>query len=120
MYLREGMKQGDPLAIVTYGIGVILLIKLPKDKFTDITQPRYTDDVGAFGMFTNIELYLDFLKLFILGHGYYPGPPKRVLIVHPENLEPGKRFGLSHGFKVCTGTHYLGGLSGMTSPNVIG
>ena len=29
--------------------------------------------------------------------------------MHPENIEYGKRFGLHHRFKVCTGTPYLGG-----------
>ena len=28
--------------------------------------------------------------------------------MHPENTEAVNRFGLSHGFKVCTSAHYLG------------
>ena len=32
-----------------------------------------------------------------------------LLIVRPENIEAGKVFGSCHGFKVCTGTCYLGG-----------
>ena len=31
------------------------------------------------------------------------------MIVHPNNIEFGKRFGLRHGFQVCTGACYLGG-----------
>ena len=29
--------------------------------------------------------------------------------MHPENLEVRKLFGMSHEFKVCTGTRYIGG-----------
>ena len=31
------------------------------------------------------------------------------MIMHQDNLEAGKRFGLCHGFKVCMGAHYLRG-----------
>ena len=34
------------------------------------------------------------------------------MIVHPDNPEARKMFGASHGFKVCTGAHYLGGYIG--------
>ena len=30
------------------------------------------------------------------------------MIVHPDNPETGKMFGLRHRFKVFTGTYYLG------------
>ena len=29
--------------------------------------------------------------------------------MHLENFKDGKEFGAHHGFKVCTGSHYLGG-----------
>ena len=48
------------------------------------------------------------LKQFSMGHGYYPKHSKSVLIVHPDIIKAGKRFGLRHGFKVCTSLHYLG------------
>ena len=34
------------------------------------------------------------------------------MIVHPDNLETGKLFGLRHGFKVFSGLRYLGGFIG--------
>ena len=52
-------------------------------------------------MFENVDLYFNFLKRFFPGRGYYPEPSKSVLIMHPENIEPWKSFGLRHGFKVC-------------------
>ena len=32
--------------------------------------------------------------------------------MHPDNLKAVKRFGLCHGFKVCTGARYLSGFIG--------
>ena len=37
---------------------------------------------------------------------------KRVLIVHPENLEARKVFGTRHGFRVCTGVYNIRGYIG--------
>ena len=88
-------------------IGTILLIKQPKAEFIDVTKYWYADDAGALGTFANVNLYFNFLKRFGLGCGYYPEPSKIVLIAHPYNLKSGKRFGLCHGFKVCTITHYI-------------
>ena len=44
--------------------------------------------------------------------GYYPDLTKSMLIVHPENIEAGKRFGVSYKLKVFKGARYLGGYIG--------
>ena len=51
LYSGEGVTNGYPLDMVAYGIEIILLIKLPKVEFPDITQPWYSDDTGALGTF---------------------------------------------------------------------
>ena len=42
--------------MVAYGIGVLLLIKLPKAAYPDITYPCYTDNAVSLGMFDKIGL----------------------------------------------------------------
>ena len=106
------MTQGVPLSIVAYGIVVLPLIKRLKAAYAGVTEPWYADGTGALGKFYNIGLYFNSLKRFGLGHGYYPKPLKRFLILHPDNLASGKGFGLRHGFKVFTGAHYLGSFIG--------
>ena len=64
--------QGDPLAMVAYGIGIILLIKRLKAAYTNVTQPWYTNNDGAPGMFNNTGLYFNTLKIFGPGCIYYP------------------------------------------------
>ena len=95
--------------MVTYAIGVLPMIKRLKWEYTDVTQTCYVEYGGALGTYKNIVLYFNFLKKSDLGSGYYSSPSKRVLIVHPDNIVARKEFDLSHGFKVCTGIHYLGG-----------
>ena len=63
-------------------------------------------------MFARLAAYFDSLTGQGPGHGYYPEPPKSVLIVFLENLEAGKEFRARHRFKVCMGTRYLGGYIG--------
>ena len=97
--------QGNRLAIVTYGIGVLPLITQLKVVNPDFTQPWYADHAGALGTFYYLELYFNSLKCNGQAWGYYPEPTKIILTVHPENLRAGKLFGGSHGFK---GVRYLG------------
>ena len=100
LHSREGMTQGDPKAMVDYGIVILLLIKNLKAEYLDITQPWCADNSGALGTFANVESYFNSLELFDPGRGYYPKPSKSVFIVHPENIEAVKRFFLCHGFKM--------------------
>ena len=95
--------QGDPLAIIAYGIGIPQLIKNLKQEIPDFTQPWYADNAGALGTFTRLETYFDSLTRQCLGQGYHPDPTKSVLIVRPENLEAEKLLGARHGFRVCMG-----------------
>ena len=84
------MAQGDPLAMIAYGIGIIPLINSLKRE----VQPWYADDAGALGMSARLETYFDLLASQGPGQGYYPKPTKSVVILCPENTEARKVFGL--------------------------
>ena len=43
------------LVMVTYGIGDLPLIKLPKVEYLDVNQPWYIDDAGALGSWMTIQ-----------------------------------------------------------------
>ena len=104
------MAQGHPLAMITYGIGILPLIKNLKHDIHNITKPWYADNSGTLGTLARIETYFNLLTRQDPGHGYYPEPQTSVLIVNLDNLEAGKVFGARHRFKVCMGARYLGGL----------
>ena len=58
---REGVIQGDPLAMIAYGIGILPLIKNLKRAIPDVIQTWYTNDAGDLGTFERLETYFDFL-----------------------------------------------------------
>ena len=67
-----------------------------KTEFPDITQTWYADDSGALGTFANVELYINLLKQFGPGRGYYPESSESIFIFNPDNIEAVKRFGFFH------------------------
>ena len=113
------MIKGDPLEMISYGIGILPLIKNLKWDIPDVTQTWYADDSRSLSMFAIIETYFNSLTRQGPGRVYYTKLSKSVLIVHPENLEAGKEFGACHGFKVFTVARYLGVTSGKTIPRKI-
>ena len=58
------MAERDPLAMVAYGIGIFLLIKLLKAAYTEVTQPWYDDYIGELSTYDNLELHFNSLKQF--------------------------------------------------------
>ena len=98
--------------MLAFMIGILPLIKNIKLEIPDVTHHWYAEYAGALGTFARLNKYFDSLTHQGLGRGYYPEPPKSVLIVRPENLKAGKVFRGRHGFKVCTGARCLGGYIG--------
>ena len=94
--------QGDPLAMVAYGIEILLLIKHLKSTYLDVTQPWYADHAGALGMFDHLDNYFKALKRKVPERGYFSDPTKKIIVVHPQNPESGEEFRRRHGFRVCT------------------
>ena len=81
--------QGDPLVMISYGIGILLLIKNLKWVIPDVTHPWCADNAISLGKFAIFETYFSFLTRQGPGRRYHPEPSKIVLIVHPRNLKAG-------------------------------
>jgi len=109
---REGVTQGDPLAMVMYGVGLLPLIRILKKAVSDVHQPWYADDAGAGGHFNRITRYFEKLQEFGPPRGYFPEPSKSILIVKEHNKERAEVCFADFGFKVVTGSRYLGGFIG--------
>ena len=54
LHSKEGVTQGDPLSMISYGIGVLPLIRELRNAHPLVIQPWYADDVGAGGTFHQI------------------------------------------------------------------
>ena len=51
LYSKEGLTQGNPLLMVAYGLGILLLIQELQKDHPRVTQPWYADDAGSGGNF---------------------------------------------------------------------
>ena len=71
-------------------------------------------------MENNIEFKFNLRKHSGLGGGYYPEPSKIVIIVHPDNLETGKKSSYVMGLRLAMASGILEVLLGMPIPNGIG
>ena len=117
VYSQEGVTQGDPLAMVAYGIGILPLIRLLKAKAPSLHQSWYADDASAAGRLELIAEYFEELMRIGPTIGYFPEPTKSILIVRSDTLPQARSFLQSRnlGFELKTGDRFLGGFLGETS-----
>ena len=110
--IKEGVNQGDTLAMIVYGIGVLPLIRKLRGAHPWVTQPWYNDDTGAGGKFPNIMEHLRDLQERVPAQGYYPEPTKIILVVAPAIVAQTEEHFRGLRIRVVTGHHYLGGYIG--------
>eukprot|EP00978_Attheya_sp_CCMP212_P041254 scaffold234298_cov35-Attheya_sp.AAC.1 len=113
---QEGVTQGDPMAMVAYGLMLLPLIKLLKKEHPYASQPWYADDTGAGGSFTAIRKQCESLQKLGPARGYYPEPSKSIPVVREMNLVAAKAALGDLGFRITTGNRYLGGFIGEAAP----
>jgi hypothetical protein len=95
-----------------YGIGILPLIRRLKIEIPAVKQPWYTDDAGAGGSFTDLRQFFLWLQEIGPAYGYFPEPLKSILIVRTHNRTRTSSTFDNLGFKVQTGSRYLGGYIG--------
>eukprot|EP00978_Attheya_sp_CCMP212_P044410 scaffold309707_cov49-Attheya_sp.AAC.1 len=86
---REGVTQGDPMAMVAYGLMLLPLIKL--------LEKEHPDKLGP-------------------ARGYYPEPSKSILVVQETNLVAAKAALGELGFPITTANRFLGRFIGEAAP----
>ena len=112
LHSKEGMTQGDPLAMITYGIGVLPLIRVLRTDHPQVSQPWYADDAGAGGKFGVVMPHFRDLQLKGPAQGYFSEPTKSILVVSVQNLPRATEFFRGMGVQIVTGSRYLGGFVG--------
>ena len=109
IFSKKGVTQGDPLAMVAYGLGILLLIYELRQAHPRITHNWYADDAGAGGTSEGIRRHLDGLMVRGPPQGYFPKPTKSILVVSPRKIPQAEAFFRGYGFQIVTGNRYLGG-----------
>ncbi|KAI5747329.1 hypothetical protein M8J77_013571 [Diaphorina citri] len=106
----EGTTQGDPLAMLFYGIGVMPLIK--KLMSPDWVQNWYADDSACIGKLSMIRKWIDLLRIEGPKYGYYPEPNKSFLVIKPQFLEEASLLFHDLHVQIVTEKRFLGGVIG--------
>lgn len=92
LYSKEGLTQGDNLAMAAFGANTLPLIRHLKEQQTDpVLQKWYADDANATGELPALREFLDLLTSVGPNYGYRVNPNKCWLVVHPGKLEEARR-----------------------------
>ena len=91
------MTQGYPLAMISYGLGVLPLIREFWETHTRVTQPCYTDNAGAGGTFEHILYHFKYMQARGPLRGYFPGADQKYLGHGPEEFTEGGGVLLKYG-----------------------
>ena len=113
LHSKEGVTQGDPFSMALYGILLLPLSKLLKEKEKDLLQVWYADDAKATGNFDKITNYFKILCEEGPKYGYFPEPTKSILITSNKNQASAKEKFSQQGFKITNGARYRGGFVGV-------
>ena len=112
---KEGVTQGDPLAMDLYGIALLPLAELLRKEFPEVLQPWFADDAAMQGAPLRVGKCFKLLTEVGSMFWYLPEPDKSFAIC-PLASEEGvlAAFG-SEGLdvKACRGDRYIGGYVGL-------
>ena len=107
--IKEGVTQGDPTGMITYGLGILPLIRDLQTSHPGVTKPWYVNDAGTGGTFSGIRGHLDDLMVRFPLWGYFLEPTKSILVVFLRNIPRGKYLFHGYGLEIVTGSRYIWG-----------
>ena len=116
LHSKEGVTQGNPLAMLTYGIVFLPLILDLWESHPQVTHLWYADNTGSGKSFQDVQAHLDTIMVRGPPQGYFPVPTKSILVISKENFQFNKCFFKRSGLTIVTCSHYLGGYLGYDKP----
>ena len=72
--------------MITYSIGVLLLVQWLQDTHLCIIHTWYADDAEAGGSFGYILAQFNDIQIRGAPQGYFPEPTKSILVAAPQNV----------------------------------
>jgi len=108
---KEGVTQGDPLAMLLYAIGILPLILKTKDPEKWV-QAWYADDSSCISDFHSVLEWFKMISQEGPKFGYFPEPSKCYLVVAPEFVEEAAKVFEGYAVNIVTGHKLLGGFIG--------
>ena len=89
---RKGVTQGDPISMVTYGLGILPIIRFIKTLVLAPHQPWYADSATIIASWALIVQYFNTLTNHRLRFGFYPKPKKSIVVVKEGQEEDATQF----------------------------
>ena len=83
---KEGVTKGDTLSIITYGIGILPLIRDLRTAHLHIMQRWYAGDACVGGTFDALQEHIRDFLVRVIPWGYFPEPTKSILVVSLRNV----------------------------------
>ncbi len=114
IHLKEGITQGNCLAMSLYGVVLMPLASKMREEFPEALQPWYYNNAGTAGKELPNAQCLDFLVKFGPPYGYFPKPGKSYYICKAEDEPAARQAFKSFGLEInySRGQRYLGGFIG--------
>ena len=106
---REGTTQGDPLAMLVYGVSLLPLIRKLKDP-NNVLQSFC--DSAAIAKLKKLEIWLKNLIEEGPAFGYFPEPSKSFLVVDKQYAEEAHHIFDKYSITIVEGKRFLGGFIG--------
>ena len=108
---KEGTTQGDPLAMMMFGLATLPLINATK--LPDTIQCWFADDAAAGSRLVRLREWWNLLTRIGPLFGYFPNSIKTCLVVKPgKYTEAVEVFSSTNVEITCSGRRYLGGTIG--------
>ena len=83
------------MAMILYGIGILLLFRYLQETYPLVTQLLYSDNTGVGGFFRNIQSQPENLMVRAVPYGYFLEPTKSILVgtcvIQRHGIQGGER-----------------------------
>ena len=111
---KEGVTQGDPLAMTLYGIALMPLAEILREEFPTVLQPWYAEDAAMREPARDVAKALWRLRVLGPMFGYHPEPKKSWGICPLASEAEAKAAFAAEGLTIgwTRGHRYVGGFTG--------
>ncbi len=112
----EGTTQGDPTAMYVYALGIVPLIVILSEPYSNeekVRQSAFADDLAGGGTLTQLRRWWDLIISMGKFVGYYAKASKSWLIVKEEHRDNAEKIFEGTGIQITTeGKRHLGAVVG--------
>ena len=112
---EEGIIQGDPLAMILYGITLVPLAKQLKEAVPDLIHSWYADDAALAGDSSRIRKAVRLLQQWGPQRGYFLEADKSIAVVPDAYRDRAELILREFNFTFLDGHRYVGGFIGADS-----